>query len=246
MKHIVSTWIRVIGVSIAIIVAGLTVLLSPLALGKIGKLLHLDWSQLSNIGQSYGAASALLAALALCVLAASALLQVSQTRVTQIQAARTLQLELLRVAIAEPEYRAAFGSDYTSLDEKTWRLHAYLNLWLMYWQMAYLTGALDTQGVVRLLSAELFAGEAGITYWPLARPAFVAEAKTFSSKRFLALVDKAYAIAKEKQDHRDNRVGIIISSQPGANEASENLLLFSGISILVLAFVARWVGNKRH
>ncbi|MQA26846.1 MAG: hypothetical protein GEU94_15610 [Micromonosporaceae bacterium] len=56
-------------------VAAIMVLLSPLALPLLGDDGGTDWSLLSNIGQTYGAVSALLAALALGGVVGSLVLQ---------------------------------------------------------------------------------------------------------------------------------------------------------------------------
>jgi hypothetical protein len=60
-----------------------SILLSPLLLRQIAKLGGVDWAKLSNIGQTYGAASAILSALAVGGVAISLFLQanrVGQTR----------------------------------------------------------------------------------------------------------------------------------------------------------------------
>ncbi len=179
-----------------LVVGGIAaVVLSPMALDAAAGSLGVDWARLSEVGQSYGAASALLAAIALCVVAYSAWLQVRQTQVSQLQSARTLQLELLRMAIERPEYRSVLGDDLLRLDAQRWREHIYMNLWIMYLQMAFITGALDEEGVRRILAGELFNGTAGIEYWPLARPAFQAEAASRRHQRFVRLVDEEHAKA---------------------------------------------------
>jgi hypothetical protein len=63
----------VIGITVATVAFFAVVVLSPLALREFGTSTQANWSQLSNIGQTYGAVSALLTAMALVGVVASLL-----------------------------------------------------------------------------------------------------------------------------------------------------------------------------
>lgn len=86
------------------------VLASPLALtvfedGAADR----DWRRLSEIGQTYGAVSALLSTLALGGVLVSLLLQRQAARLEREQAQRALHVELMRMAIENPDLQACFG-----------------------------------------------------------------------------------------------------------------------------------------
>ena len=70
------------------------ILLSPLLLRQIATLGGVDWTKLSDIGQTYGAASAILSALAVGGVAISLFLQANQGRANQVQMIREYQREL--------------------------------------------------------------------------------------------------------------------------------------------------------
>src|SRR5215471_21034949 len=56
------------------------VLISPILLRQLDRIKGIDWSLLSNIGQTYGAASAILSAVALIGISISLLVQVRQAK----------------------------------------------------------------------------------------------------------------------------------------------------------------------
>lgn len=191
MRNIILTFCAL--VAAVAVLAGLA--LSPLLLTWFAAELKLNTELASQVGGSYGAVSALLSALALCVVALSAILQIRQTRVGQLQASRSLQLELLRMAMEKPEYRGMLGDGFRSLTPTAWREHAYLNLWLMYLQMGYLTGAIGDEGVRRVVSSEMFASARGLEFWERAAASYLAEATGRRHRKFVALVTAAHAEA---------------------------------------------------
>src|SRR5689334_21565470 len=93
-----------------ITVTGL-VIFSPFALAA---LVHfkVDWLELSNIGQTYGAVSALLSSLALAGVIVSLLYQSRSNRNATEQRIRTLQFELLKMAMADPSLMTASGAPW--------------------------------------------------------------------------------------------------------------------------------------
>jgi len=64
-----------------------------------------DWQRRSVIGQTYGAISALVAALALGAIAVSVFFQWQETRANKEFARRTIHNDLLKMAIDDPELR---------------------------------------------------------------------------------------------------------------------------------------------
>jgi Family of unknown function (DUF6082) len=68
-----------------------------------------NWERLSYIGQTYGAASALLSALALVGIAVTLVLQARDTKVSREQGQRILHVGLLKMAMDNPLYRRCWG-----------------------------------------------------------------------------------------------------------------------------------------
>jgi hypothetical protein len=183
------------------------VVVSPVILEHFGKLLPLDVEYVSKIGGSYGAISAILSAIALCFLAVSSYLQVRQTQISQLHAIRTMQFELLRISLDNPQYRGALGASFGSKSDNDWRFHAYLNLWTMHFQMAFLTDAIDERGLRSWVINELFNSEYGLGYWEEARDAFKAEQKTGKHKTFFRIINQEYErIAKRSVLTHENQV----------------------------------------
>ena len=90
----------------------LVVIFSPLALREFGNSTQTNWSQLSSIGQTYGAISALLTAMALIGVVASLLFQAREVRLAKEQAIRMFHHELIRMQLDDPLYMAALGAPW--------------------------------------------------------------------------------------------------------------------------------------
>src|SRR5690349_1967572 len=85
------------------------VTLSPLAFRGLLSFPGINWATLSNVGQTYGAVSALLAALALSGVVVSIFFQVRESRYNRIQVARARQFDLARLAMDNPFYLEVFA-----------------------------------------------------------------------------------------------------------------------------------------
>ena len=136
--------------------------------------------------------SILLSLITLWLLLTSTMSQVNQTRINQLHSARSLQIELLRIALEVPEYRKVLGSNFSKLDTTAWRQHAYLNMWMMYLQMSFLTGSISEKGIRRVFSGEFFNGEPGINYWVKVRTVLSEEASSRHHKKFIQIVNEEY------------------------------------------------------
>src|SRR2546430_12427958 len=97
-----------LGAAVAVTVAA--VVLSPFLLGALGGF-GVNWTRLSEIGQTYGAVSAVLSALALGAVAMSVSIQARQARAEQIQAVRGFHLDLVRLQLDDlATYMPCLGS----------------------------------------------------------------------------------------------------------------------------------------
>ncbi len=141
------------------------VFLSPLALRGIGHLHKINWLQLSYVGQTYGAISALLAAIALTGVVASIALQIRDTRHGRWAEVKTRHYELMRMALDEPLYMNAFSWPDVTDDAK--HLGAYINLLLGLWEMQWEFGDIREVQLRQHLAGTL-STPAGRDYWAAA------------------------------------------------------------------------------
>ncbi|MFW5416782.1 hypothetical protein J0910_09190 [Nocardiopsis sp. CNT-189] len=165
--------------------------LSPLVLDGLGGGPGY-WERLSFIGQTYGAASALLAGVALIGVAATLVLQARETRLSRENALRESNAELLRMAMEDPVYAACWGENLTDVGGIAQRQSMYTNMILSQWEMAYESRSID-DAHLRALAARLFAGRVGWDFWSEAREVRISTAGTRRSRRFHAILDEEFA-----------------------------------------------------
>lgn len=182
---------------IALIVAAITFLafvaLSPLALRALVDAFGLNWNLLSNAGQTYGAVSALVTALALGGVAISLLYQAKDVSAARSQAIRTFQFELLRMELADADLMQASGAPWGFAirdDHEILRQYIFANMWLSFWEDQFLLREMSPM-IVRLSLRELFTGKPAREYWKQVRGnrLFSSEGRTL---RYLRIVDEEY------------------------------------------------------
>jgi Family of unknown function (DUF6082) len=175
----------------AIAVAVAAVVLSPFLLGTLNGL-GVNWTRLSEIGQTYGAVSAVLSALALGAVAMSVAIQRRQARAEQIQAVRGFHLDLVRMQLDDlPTYLPCWGP----LDlpgPQAQRRHVYTGLIFSYGSMGYGVGEIS-EPWLRNMVGGMFRNEFARRYWRTARESWVASAGgNRRGLRFVAIVDDEF------------------------------------------------------
>lgn len=183
----------------AAIAALVLIVASPLALEPLGKALITDSEFVSRVGSSYGAISALISAISLFILSIGSVLQARQTQIARLQSARMMQLELLKLSLQNPAYRLALGDEFGNKSAAEWRIHAYQNLWVMHFQMAFITGAIEEAGLRAWLQRELFGSQHGMDFWQKIRSSARAEASTPKHRQFIDIVDGEFSRANAKR-----------------------------------------------
>jgi hypothetical protein len=155
---------------IAILIPGIIlaisflVVASPLALQVIDSHSNANWPQLSNIGQTYGAVSALLAALALVGVAVSVLMQNRELRHDRWEAGRSRHFDIIRMALDDPLYRQVFSRPGPQTPDNEARLVGYTNMLFEYWKMMWEFGDWsETQ--LRACFRDVLSTGAGYSYW---------------------------------------------------------------------------------
>ncbi|WP_131101350.1 DUF6082 family protein [Streptomonospora litoralis] len=181
-------------VLVVVAVVGL-VGLSPLALGLVRGISG-DWEGLSVVGQTYGAASALLAGLALVGVVATLVVQARETRMARELALRDSNSELLRMAMENEEYAECWGANMSATGSKAQRQSMYTNMIVSQWEMAFDSRAVNDEHV-RTLARNLFVGPVGWEYWNRVREVRLHTAGTRRSRRFHRILDEEFQRAPE-------------------------------------------------
>lgn len=149
------------------------------------------WERLSFIGQTYGAASALLSVFAIIGVTVTLIYQAREVKVAREEARRNAIGDLLKMAMEDPDFNECWGP--TGLDEsfKDQRQHMYVNMILSQWQMSYETGALGEKRL-RVIAEEMFLGRVGRKFWKDAREIRLATTENKRAQRFHEVLDEAY------------------------------------------------------
>jgi uncharacterized membrane protein len=169
------------------------VVLSPFALTGLARF-KINWFQLSNIGQTYGAVSALLSSFALVGVAISLLYQSRDNQNAREQTTRNLQFELIRMAMGDPSLMTAGGAPWDleiPPDSSFLRQFLYVQLWVSFLGGNFTIGELPESAVRHIAAHELFRSEAGRNYWAAAGEVQMANSKG-RRKRFFHILDDEY------------------------------------------------------
>ncbi|MEV4807652.1 DUF6082 family protein [Nonomuraea sp. NPDC049421] len=180
--------------TIAAVCAAAT-LLSPLLLDLLVPA-SLRWQELSAIGETYGAASAVLSAFALVAIGVSLFLQAREMRFAREDASRSHHFQLMQLQIENPALHNALGRVDSGLDPAT---HLYLNLVLSYWEMLFNVGDMPEPVLVKYAQADIFSTETGRRFWVRTREHRRAVAKNRRALRFVAALDLAYHRSLEER-----------------------------------------------
>ena len=163
---------------------------SPLALDVFdGSTSH--WNRLSAIGQTYGAASAVLSVLAVLGVAVTLVLQARDSRALRLQAIRESHIRLMEMAMNDPELNKVWGPSGLSDPFVQQRQNMYANMILSQWEMSYATRTL-TDDHLKLLAAEFLSGTIGREFWALARQARLDTSEGKLNRRFHEIIDDEY------------------------------------------------------
>lgn len=149
------------------------------------------WERLSFIGQTYGAASALVAAIALVGIVITLVFQARETKIAREEARRIAIAELLKMAMDDPDLDEAWGPVPADEDRKARRQLMYINMIISEWQMSFETKALP-ETRLRAISREMFSGRPGRAYWGEARQTRISTSETKRARRFHQILDEEY------------------------------------------------------
>jgi hypothetical protein len=153
----------VVAILLLVIVSMGFVVLSPLVLRVLDIGDEIDWNRLSSIGQTYGAVSAVVAAVALLGVMISLIVQSREVREARRNARRSHHVELMRMAMDDPGYMECWGL-YLTDSFVTERQYTYVNLIVAHWYSEYDIGEMSDT-LLRATAASVFASGPGRRYW---------------------------------------------------------------------------------
>jgi hypothetical protein len=143
------------------------VIFSPLGLRALANSYELNWTKLSNVGQTYGAISALITALAFGGVVISLWYQAREVSVTRAQAIRSFHFDLLRMELEDEGHMWASGAPWgyaIPANFQGLRQHVFVHMWLSFWQSQFVLKEMSAESV-HGAAKELFHGKAGREYW---------------------------------------------------------------------------------
>jgi Family of unknown function (DUF6082) len=230
-----------------VIVAMGLVAVSPLALSALDSGDDVDWNRLSDIGQTYGAVSAIIAAIALLGVAISLVIQSREASAVRKNARRVHHIELMRMAMDDPDYMACWGP-YLTDSFAAERQYTYVNLVVAHWYAEYQVGEMS-DGLLKATAISVFASAPGRHYWQNAAAFWRDNAEGRRGRRFHGLLDEAYREATRKPPSQPP----VEVSRPAAAPAPAGdrrrvgLLATVGggvVAVLVVRAIRRVVGRR--
>jgi hypothetical protein len=123
----------------------------------VKKSIHPAREHRSLIGQTYGAASAVLSIFALGGIIVSLILQSREARANREQGLRALHVELVKLSLTDPLYLDCFGP-FGARPTTTFVNSTSFNLLVSHWETMWEVGGIQ-EPHLRALASDLFAGE---------------------------------------------------------------------------------------
>jgi hypothetical protein len=169
------------------------ILVSPLLLRQLAQIKGIDWTKLSNIGQTYGTASAILSAVALIGIAISLLIQARQAKTERVRITRERHMELLHIVLDAPEiYSSIIGAEaaQSGLDA---RQFTFCTMWVNYARMGFEAGVLTEELLHDDIFGPAFGNEPMRKWWIRARKYWSGDLiQGRKDRKFVQIVDQEY------------------------------------------------------
>jgi hypothetical protein len=153
-----------------------------------------SWAQLADIGETYGAVSAILSALAVGGVAASLLYQSQQLRLSRLHHVRSVQRELMMKLVDRPDLANAtnyFGDTTADRGQR-----AFIVSLVQYIFLAYEAGLVTDASLTEEVFPALFGSEAGRHFWREHRLDWIRPGGEAGARAFGLVVDEAWRQAE--------------------------------------------------
>ncbi|MGW4942966.1 DUF6082 family protein [Actinoplanes sp. NPDC004185] len=155
-----------------------------------------DWVKLANIGQAYGAASAVFSALAVVGVAGSIVYQARQLRLARMQSLRAAHRDLIKQIIEEPEvFAPAVGYDSLNRTGIDVRQHLFITSYMGHLVSSLDTGFVSEQSLRSEVLRYMFQSPQVHRWWEVAAPDW-ANAGHEIDRRFGKILKAAHEDAK--------------------------------------------------
>ncbi|MCO5997768.1 DUF6082 family protein [Actinoallomurus rhizosphaericola] len=168
--------------------------ISPIALGAFHGATD-RWERLSFIGQTYGAASAIISVLALVGIVLTLSYQARETKLAREETRRQTIGDLLKMAMEDPDLDECWGPVPEPDDPKTRKQLLYTNMIIAEWSLSFETRALP-EARLRVIANEMFQGHVGREYWSNARETRLSTSASRRERRFHEILDEEYQRAQ--------------------------------------------------
>jgi hypothetical protein len=226
-----------------LVLAGLLLVTASPGLMLLAVQLPLPWGQLSDVGQAYGAVSAVMSGLALLSVAGSLVIQQRQNRMTEEQTVRQRHFDLVRLTLDDLKFLYSWG--FAPDVEYDPALVGFSNLILTHWLMLWRIGHVDER-MLRSNARVFFAGEVGRDHWR--RDGGTWPAIDRRDKQFIDVLNDEYRRAIEMGPPtvvppRRARAGTGAASLGSARTSSDRLHTATTRPLLWSALAAAAVGG---
>ncbi|GGN98676.1 hypothetical protein GCM10010112_91800 [Actinoplanes lobatus] len=144
-------------------------MMSPFLLGYIGAHSPETWNHLSDVGQSYGFASAFLSAIALLVVSVSVSMQARQYGLMQHQILRSMQAEVLNLAMTNADPLMACYGAASVEDSRKLQQWLFLTYRARYWLLMYEAGEISEDDLRIEYAPEIYGNTVAREWWSFAR-----------------------------------------------------------------------------
>ncbi|GAA3387180.1 hypothetical protein GCM10020369_28730 [Cryptosporangium minutisporangium] len=167
-----------------------------LAIVALNRSSEAELVKLSNIGQAFGALSALLSGIALVGVVISIRAQLQDVAVARAQSVRDLHLELSRMALDDWKSFGPIFSDSAIVDAPNPRSDVFTNQLIAFWWTAYEFGYFSPEAT-RYNFRELFKSEPGRDFWGRSEGAWRQSGTSSKYQTFLSIASAEYLQAVE-------------------------------------------------
>ncbi|MEV0402991.1 DUF6082 family protein [Actinoallomurus sp. NPDC050550] len=168
--------------------------ISPIALGVFHGATN-KWERFSFIGQTYGAASAIVSVLALVGIVVTLSYQAREAKLAREETRRQAVGDLLKMAMEDPDLDECWGPVPSPDDPRTRKQLLYTNMIIAEWSLSFETRALP-EVRLRAIANEMFQGRVGRHYWKSAREARLSTSANSRERRFHEILDEEYQRAR--------------------------------------------------
>jgi Family of unknown function (DUF6082) len=152
-----------------------------------------ELARMANVGEAYGAPSALLAGVAMIGVTAALVFQIRQFKTGQAIEMRKMQIDLMRMVMDDPALRPT-SPNYPDLSTEERRRAIYSNLMFKYLELGYEIGYVSRESLELELSEQFRIDEIG-EMWRKARRQFAASASNRGQRDFVDIADRSLAAA---------------------------------------------------